>query len=156
MSTDTERAAFKSALSEAPFKDSVTTYELNAAWWAWQARAAIAQQPAPFEPATLADVLDALNVFNKPRPGEGDEPWTEDDFISVKHLPDFINIIAVAWFSQGAAIAQQPAPRTQLSDRDIDEAAHELQRVIYECGGEPSERAYDYLRGILSKLPGDQ
>jgi hypothetical protein len=47
---------------------------------------------------TLADVLDALNVFNKPRPSESGDPWTEADFISVKHLPDFINIIARAWF----------------------------------------------------------
>jgi hypothetical protein len=40
-----------------------------------------------------------------------------------------------------------------LPDAAIDEAAHELQRVIAECGGEPTESAYDYLRAILSKLP---
>lgn len=58
-------------------------------------------------PVTLADVLDALNVFNKPRPSEGDEPWTEADFISVKHLPDFINIIARAWFSPAPMVAAE-------------------------------------------------
>lgn len=40
-----------------------------------------------------------------------------------------------------------------LTDSQIDEAAHELQRVIEQCGGEPSEFPYDYLRGILEKLP---
>lgn len=40
-----------------------------------------------------------------------------------------------------------------LSDAEIDEAAHEVQRVIVECGGEPTEFAYDYLRAILAKLP---
>ncbi len=64
------------------------------------------------DPVTLSDVLDALNVFNKPRPSEGCEPWTEADFISVKHLPDFINTIAAAWFScaQPAPAAMQPLP----------------------------------------------
>jgi len=66
------------------------------------------------EPVTLADVLDALNVFHKPRPREGDEPWTEADFISVKHLPDFINIIAVAWFAPAA----EPAPTEQQATLD--------------------------------------
>jgi hypothetical protein len=61
------------------------------------------------EPVTLADVLDALNVFNKPRPSEGDEPWTEADFISVKHLPDFINIIAAAWFAPAMGELQREA-----------------------------------------------
>lgn len=68
------------------------------------------------EPVTLADVLDALNVFNKPRPRDGDEPWTEADFISVKHLPDFINIIAVAWFL--------PAP---LTDQHVDAVVRSVQ-----------------------------
>jgi hypothetical protein len=40
-----------------------------------------------------------------------------------------------------------------LTDAQIDEAAHELQRVIGLCGGSPTECAYDYLRGILAKLP---
>lgn len=39
------------------------------------------------------------------------------------------------------------------TDAGIDEAAHELQRVIVECGGDSTECAYDYLRGILAKLP---
>lgn len=60
-------------------------------------------EPVKHEPVTLPDVLDALNCFNKPRPSEGDDPWTESDFISVRHLPDFINIIAAAWFSHPAA-----------------------------------------------------
>ena len=69
-------------------------------------------QPAMSDPVTLSDVLDALNVFNKPRPSEGDEPWIEADFISVKHLPDFINTIAAAWFS----CAQPAEPVQRLSD----------------------------------------
>ncbi len=83
-------------------------------------------QPLQGDPVTLADVLDALNVFNKPRPSEGGEPWTEADFISVKHLPDFINIIAVAWFSR-----TQPAePVQRLSDeRAAFEAWHNEYRT---------------------------
>lgn len=78
-----------------------------------EARAALAAadaQPAEpvQEPVTLADVLDALNVFNKWRPSEGGEPWTEADFISVKYLPDFINTVAAAWFSPTASAASTP------------------------------------------------
>lgn len=62
------------------------------------------------EPVTLADVLDALNVFNKLHPSEGYEPWTEADFISVKHLPDFINTIHRAWF---ATPPTEPAPQAE-------------------------------------------
>lgn len=59
------------------------------------------------EPITLADVLDALNVFNKPRPGDGDEPWTEEDFISVKHLPAFLTVCYAAWYAAPPAAPQQ-------------------------------------------------
>lgn len=46
---------------------------------------------------TLADVLDALNVFNKPKPPcENDGPWEAGHFIRVDYLPAFINIIAEA------------------------------------------------------------
>lgn len=67
-------------------------------------------QPAPApaasaQPVTLADVLDALNLFNRPKPSEDDGPWEGGHFIRVDHLPDFINIIAAAWFAQPA-----PAP----------------------------------------------
>ena len=50
-------------------------------------------------PVTLADVLDALNLFNRPKPSEDDGPWEGGHFIGVDHLPDFINIIAAAWFA---------------------------------------------------------
>lgn len=83
-------------------------------------------QPAMSDPVTLSDVLDALNVFNKPRPSEGDEPWIEADFISVKHLPDFINTIAAAWFS----CAQPAEPVQRLSDeRAAFEAWHNEYRT---------------------------
>ena len=87
-------------------------YQPDASTWAAAWKAAKrdlepAQPSAQGEAVTLADVLDALNVFNKPRPSDGDEPWTENDSISVKHLPDFINIIAVAWFDQ-------PRPMTTM------------------------------------------
>lgn len=91
---------------------------------AWsEARAALAAvdaQPAEpvQEPVTLADVLDALNLFNKPRPSECDEPWTEADFIAVTHLPDFINIIAAAWFSPAASAAPAP-PTTHRPAADV-------------------------------------
>lgn len=58
------------------------------------------------EPVTLADVLDALNLFNKPNPSEDDGPWEGGHFIRVDHLPDFINIIAAAWFSPALTDAQ--------------------------------------------------
>ena len=51
------------------------------------------------EPVTLADVLDALNLFNRPKPREDDGPWEAGHFIRVDYLPDFINIIAAAWFA---------------------------------------------------------
>jgi len=50
------------------------------------------------EPVTLADVLDALNLFNRPKPGEDEVPWEAGHFIRVDYLPAFINIIAAAWF----------------------------------------------------------
>jgi hypothetical protein len=71
------------------------------------ARAALAAQPAPdAKPVTLADVLDALNLFNRPKPSEDDGPWEGGHFIRVDYLPDFINIIAAAWFG-AAPIAQR-------------------------------------------------
>lgn len=80
---------------------------------AWQARAALAQQAVP-EPVTLADVLDALNVFNRPKPSEDDGPWEAEHFIRVDYLPAFINIIAAAWYSAA------PAPQAEQQDeRDL-------------------------------------
>ena len=94
-------------------------YETPEAWAEYRRFKATPAQPAMSDPVTLSDVLDALNVFNKPRPSEGGEPWTEADFISVKHLPDFINIIAVAWFSR-----TQPAePVQRMSDAGIEALA---------------------------------
>ena len=69
------------------------------------------QQPGA-EPVTLADVLDALNCFNRPKPNEDDGPWEGGHFIRVDHLPDFINVIAAAWFA--------PAQRQPLSDEEIE------------------------------------
>jgi hypothetical protein len=66
-------------------------------------------------PVTLADVLDALNCFNRPKPNEDDGPWVEGHYIRVDHLPAFINIIAKAWFS-AAPVAQ---PLTPLTDEQI-------------------------------------
>lgn len=60
------------------------------------------------EPVTLADVLDALNVFNTPEPGEDDGPWQAEHFIRVDYLPAFINIIAAAWFAQPKVAAAKP------------------------------------------------
>jgi hypothetical protein len=60
-------------------------------------------------PVTLADVLDALNCFNRPKPNEDDGPWVEGHYIRVDHLPAFINIIAKAWFS-AAPVAQPLTP----------------------------------------------
>jgi hypothetical protein len=59
------------------------------------------------EPVTLADVLDALNVFNRPKPSEDDGPWEAGHFIRVDHLPAFINIIAAAWFQPEAVRAAE-------------------------------------------------
>jgi hypothetical protein len=79
--------------------------------------AAPTAQPAPLpatsrEPVTLADVLDALNLFNRPKPNEDDGQWEVGHFIRVDYLPDFINIIAAAWF------APLPA-REPLKDEQI-------------------------------------
>lgn len=62
---------------------------------------ALAQQASgpSAEPVTLADVLDALNLFNRPKPSEDDGPWEGGHFIRVDHLPDFINVISAAWFA---------------------------------------------------------
>ena len=51
------------------------------------------------EPVTLADVLDALNLFNRPKPSEDDGPWEGGHFIRVDYLPAFINVIAAAGVS---------------------------------------------------------
>jgi hypothetical protein len=66
-----------------------------------------AELGAPVEPVTLADVLDALNLFNRPKPSEDDGPWEGGHFIRVDYLPDFINIIAAAWFSPEAVRAAE-------------------------------------------------
>lgn len=73
-----------------------------------------AQVAAGRGPVTIADVLDALNLFNRPKPSEDDGPWEGGHFIRVDHLPAFINVIAAAWF------APQPAPApAALLVRDI-------------------------------------
>lgn len=51
-------------------------------------------RPVLSEPPSLADVLDALNVFNK-----GDEPRTKGSFMAVAWLPEFIHNVARAWYS---------------------------------------------------------
>ena len=111
-------------------------------------RAALSAQPvagAVAEPVTLADVLDALNVFNKPRPSEGDEPWTENDFISVKHLPDFINVIAVAWFDQPSpqtSVLAAPQPQSAPAPEPICQP----NGLMFDALGEPRTR---YVRVSL-------
>jgi hypothetical protein len=79
------------------------------------------QQPAA-EP-TMADVLDALQVFNTPCESEGGDPWNERDFIAVTALPSFIHNVGRAWY----AGAQQPAAtvRQALSDEQISKAQGE-------------------------------
>ena len=78
------------------------------------------------EPITLADVLDALNVFNKPRPGDGDEPWTEEDFISVKHLPAFLTVCYAAWYAAPPAAPQPAAPRPEFVGGDLEMLPEDL------------------------------
>ena len=75
-----------------------------------EARAAIAQQPAKLkdDEPTMADVLDALNVFNE---AEDREAWNDQDFIAVTALPTFIHNVGRAWYSKGAAIAQPAEPK---------------------------------------------
>ena len=73
--------------------------------------------PAParqqIEPVTLAEVLDALNLFNRPKPDEDDGPWEAEHFIRVDFLPAFINAIAAAWFTPAlAAAGHAPKPLT--------------------------------------------
>lgn len=85
-------------------------------------------------PVTLDDVLDALNLFNRPKPSEDDGPWEGGHFIRVDYLPDFINIIATAWFSrEGLRIEERErcakACETQAT-RWTDERA---KYVAHEC-----------------------
>lgn len=42
----------------------------------------------------------------------------------------------------------------ELTDAEIDPAAHKLQEIIAQNGGNPSECAYDHVRDILAMLPG--
>lgn len=60
------------------------------------------QVPAVPEPPTLADVLDALNVFNPPSAQDRDngaEPWAADQFMAVTALPAFIHNVGRAWYA---------------------------------------------------------
>jgi hypothetical protein len=112
------RECERSAL--APTADAVvlrdfSTRRLNQPWKheGQNVDAPSASQPADLrEPVTLAEVLDALNTFNRPRPSEDDGPWEAGRFIRVDHLPAFINIIAAAWFARGAI---QAAERERLA-----------------------------------------
>lgn len=61
------------------------------------------------EPVTLTDVLDALNLFNRPKPNEDDGPWEGGHYIRVDHLPAFINVIAAAWFAPAMGQLQREA-----------------------------------------------
>jgi len=61
------------------------------------------------EPVKLSDVLDALNLFNRPKPSEADGPWEAGHFIRVDHLPAFINIVAAAWFAPAMGQLQREA-----------------------------------------------
>lgn len=94
------------------------------------------------EPVTLADVLDALNVFNRPKPNEDDGPWEAEHFIRVDYLPAFINVIAAAWFAR-------PKPLTR---KQINEASREGQiSFCLKSGGTYEEefaRAIEKAHGI--------
>ena len=86
--------------------DSLEDAVLNVGAELQRLRAAQAE-PQPVAPVTLADVLDALNMFNRPKPNEDDGPWEGGHYIRVDHLPSFINIIAKARFA--APTPAQPA-----------------------------------------------
>jgi hypothetical protein len=114
-----------------------------------------AAQPTGDTAVTLADVLDALNVFNKPKPSEGDEPWTDKDFIAVTHLPDFINVIRAAWFA-----APQPAPVALTADPlwpvdglypDIQPPATSRDRWMFDQGRLAERRASGVQRQPLTE-----
>jgi hypothetical protein len=95
-----------------------------------------------FEPVTLADVLDALNLFNRPKPSEDDGPWEGGHFIRVDHLPDFINIIAAAWFS--------PEPlRARISELEAaEDGAKEAFCVVVQQKHDAQHEAA-HLRALL-------
>lgn len=88
------------------------------------------------KPVTLADVLDALNQFNRPKPSEDDGPWEGGHFIRVDHLPDFINIIAAAWF---APAAESPVPLTDEL-RKLRRVLSNI-RAIFQAGRDSYETA---------------
>lgn len=103
------------------YKLSITAHS----WTVWRAaiaadRALNAPQAAPVgEPVILADVLDALNVFNRPKPSEDDGPWEAGHFIRVDYLPAFINIIRAAWFSPTHAAPVAPAEPMTACPHDV-------------------------------------
>jgi hypothetical protein len=72
----------------------------------WNTRALLAAPAEPVAPPTLADVLDALNVFNKPR--AYGEPWTDKDAIAVVALPQFIHDVGRAWYASPKVEAPPP------------------------------------------------
>ncbi len=91
---------------EAAYKRDVSA---QAAQWAAQ------QVPAVPEPPTLADVLDALNVFNPPSAQDRDngaEPWAADQFMAVTALPAFIHNVGRAWY---AAPLPTPTPPREMT-----------------------------------------
>lgn len=91
-----------------------------------QAQAAPVVAPS-VEPVTLADVLDALNTFNRPKPSEDDGPWEAGHFIRVDYLPAFINIIAKAWFATPQAQpATPPAVQAPLPARFVQFTLRDL------------------------------
>jgi hypothetical protein len=80
------------------------------------------------EPVTLADVLDALNVFSRPNPSEDDGPWEGGHFIRVDYLPDFINVIATAWFQPQVLRAEN---ERLTAERDALRAEVERWKGLY-------------------------
>lgn len=102
----------------------------------------------PPEPITLGDVLDALNVFNTPRPSEGGEPWAADDFIKVSFLPAFLTVCYAAWFAAPAA----PAP-VALTDEEIIDIGNETHRAM-PAGADDQDELLAIVRACLERAHG--
>jgi hypothetical protein len=102
------------------------------------------------EPVTLADVLDALNLFNRPKPSEDEGPWEAGHYIRVDYLPAFINVIAAAWFSPALTDAQIDAGieawfTTDITTNDGKDRGHPFRQrmraaIDRACGRGPNPK----------------
>ena len=86
---------------------------------------------------TMADVLDALTVFNKP--AEGDEPWSATQFIAVTALPEFIHNVGRAWYGRFAlemAVAAERERCAKVCERVAGVAQDRVERdAALDCAG---------------------